>query len=182
MIRPLLSSKRLFFDETAGKVRYQHSREGSQQMDYLDIIARVTSHIPDKGQVIIRYYGLYSNLLSKSRRSSTGSSAISSSHLKLYGHLHHVMSNRNSWWQPRREESISESDRDCLLLIWGSSLSWTWRFGGMGWFVSFFQLLILSFWLWYSHFRMSVGRNYGKLRVKLRVIWSKAKKETPMNP
>ena len=24
-------------------------------------IARVTSHIPDKGQVIIRYYGLYSN-------------------------------------------------------------------------------------------------------------------------
>jgi hypothetical protein len=24
-------------------------------------IARVTSHIPDKGQVMIRYYGLYSN-------------------------------------------------------------------------------------------------------------------------
>ena len=63
MIRPLLSLKRLFFDETAGKVRYQHSRHGSQeeQMDYLEFIARVTSHIPDKGQVMIRYYGLYSN-------------------------------------------------------------------------------------------------------------------------
>jgi hypothetical protein len=55
--------KRLFFDETAGKVRYQYSRHGSQQelMDYLEFIARVTSHIPDKGQVMIRYYGLYSN-------------------------------------------------------------------------------------------------------------------------
>jgi hypothetical protein len=63
MIRPLLSLKRLFFDETGGKVRYQHSRHGSQeeQMDYLEFIARVTSHIPDKGQVMIRYYGLYSN-------------------------------------------------------------------------------------------------------------------------
>ena len=30
-------------------------------MDYLEFIARVTSHIPDKGQVMTRYYGLYSN-------------------------------------------------------------------------------------------------------------------------
>ena len=51
MIRPLLSLKRLFFDETAGKVRYQYSRHGSKEesMDYLEFIARVTSHIPDKG-------------------------------------------------------------------------------------------------------------------------------------
>ena len=63
MIRPLLSLKRLFFYETAGKVRYQYSRYGSQEesMGYLEFIARVTSHIPDKGQVMIRYYGLYSN-------------------------------------------------------------------------------------------------------------------------
>jgi hypothetical protein len=63
MIRPVLSLKRLFFDETAGKVRYQYSRHGSQEesMDYLEFIARVTSHILDKGQVMIRYYGLYSN-------------------------------------------------------------------------------------------------------------------------
>jgi len=63
MIRPLLSLKRLFFDETTGRVFYQSSRHGSQEesMDYLEFIARVTSHIPDKGQVMTRYYGLYSN-------------------------------------------------------------------------------------------------------------------------
>jgi hypothetical protein len=56
MIRPLLSLKRLFFDETAGRVRYQYCRHGSQEesMDYLEFLARVTSHIPDKGQVMIR--------------------------------------------------------------------------------------------------------------------------------
>jgi hypothetical protein len=31
------------------------------RMDYLEFIARVTSHIPDKGQVTIRYFGLYPN-------------------------------------------------------------------------------------------------------------------------
>jgi len=30
-------------------------------MDYLDFIAQVTSHIPDKGQVMVLYYGLYAN-------------------------------------------------------------------------------------------------------------------------
>ncbi len=62
-IRLLLFLKRLFFDETEGKVRYQHSRQDSQEdsMDYLKFIARVTSYIPDKGQVMVRCYGLYSN-------------------------------------------------------------------------------------------------------------------------
>ena len=30
-------------------------------MDYLEFIALVTSHIPDKGQVTVRYFGLYAN-------------------------------------------------------------------------------------------------------------------------
>jgi hypothetical protein len=30
-------------------------------MDYLEFVARVTSHIPDKGQVMVRYYSLYAN-------------------------------------------------------------------------------------------------------------------------
>lgn len=30
-------------------------------MDYLEFITRVTSYIPDKRQVMVRYYGLYSN-------------------------------------------------------------------------------------------------------------------------
>jgi len=53
----------MFFDETGGKVRYQYGKGRAEEewMDYLEFIARVTSHIPDKGQVMIRYYGLYSN-------------------------------------------------------------------------------------------------------------------------
>ena len=31
------------------------------QMDYLEFVGRVTSHIPDEGQVMVRYYGLYVN-------------------------------------------------------------------------------------------------------------------------
>jgi len=57
MIWPLLSLKRLFFDESKGKVRFQYDKHGSQEelMDYLEFIAQVTSHIPDKGQVMVRY-------------------------------------------------------------------------------------------------------------------------------
>ena len=63
MIRPLLSLQRLSFDETEGKVYYQYdkSQPKEERMDYLEFIARVTSHIPDKGQVMVRYYGLYAN-------------------------------------------------------------------------------------------------------------------------
>ncbi|MFO7865386.1 MAG: transposase [Candidatus Aminicenantes bacterium] len=63
---------------TGGKVRYQYSRRGSQEetMDYLEFIARVTSHIPDKGQVMIRCYGLYSNAhRGKLRRAGAASSS-----------------------------------------------------------------------------------------------------------
>jgi len=63
MIRPILSLKRLSFDQAQGRVIYQYGKHSSklERMDYLEFIARVTSHIPDKGQVMIRYYGLYAN-------------------------------------------------------------------------------------------------------------------------
>ncbi len=63
MIRPLLSLQRLSLDEQEGKVCYQYdkSQPKEERMDYLEFIARVTSHIPNKGQVMIRYYGLDSN-------------------------------------------------------------------------------------------------------------------------
>jgi hypothetical protein len=65
MIRPVLSLERLTFLEPEGKVGYRWGRDGAGQetevMDYLEFIARVTSHIPDKGQVMVRYYGLYAN-------------------------------------------------------------------------------------------------------------------------
>jgi hypothetical protein len=63
MIRPLLSLERLSLDERQGRVRYQYGKEAkeTERMDYLEFIARVTSHILDKGQVTIRYFGLYAN-------------------------------------------------------------------------------------------------------------------------
>ncbi len=35
-------------------------------MDYLGFVVRVTSRIPDRGQIMVGYYGLYSNALSES--------------------------------------------------------------------------------------------------------------------
>jgi hypothetical protein len=63
MIRPLLSLERLSFVEPDGKISYSYGQDrgGQEAMDYLEFIARVTSHIPDKGQVMVRYYGLYAN-------------------------------------------------------------------------------------------------------------------------
>jgi hypothetical protein len=60
MIRPLLSLERLSLDEREGQVCYRYGKDpkGLDRMDYLEFIARVTSHIPDKGQVTVRYYGL----------------------------------------------------------------------------------------------------------------------------
>jgi thiol-disulfide isomerase/thioredoxin len=63
MVRPVLSLERLSLDEREGKVGYRWGREAAEleTMDYLEFIARVVSHIPDKGQVMVRYYGLYAN-------------------------------------------------------------------------------------------------------------------------
>jgi hypothetical protein len=63
MIRPLLCLERLSFDEKEGKVCYQYGKEAEEveRMDYLEFIARVVSHIPDKGQVTVRYFGLYAS-------------------------------------------------------------------------------------------------------------------------
>jgi hypothetical protein len=56
--KPILALTRLSFNGTQGKVVYRYGKAGADkvEMDYLDFIARVTAHIPDKGQVMIRYY------------------------------------------------------------------------------------------------------------------------------
>jgi hypothetical protein len=75
MIRPLLSLERLSLDERTGQVCYRYGKQAKEveRMDYLEFIARVTSHIPDKGQVTVRYYGLYANAhRGKVRKASLG--------------------------------------------------------------------------------------------------------------
>jgi len=52
MIRPLLSLERLSFQEKKGEVSYRYGKEGEEEerMDYLEFIARVISHIPDRAR------------------------------------------------------------------------------------------------------------------------------------
>ena len=81
MLRPVLALERLTFLEPEGKVGYRWGRDGPGQetevMDYLEFIARVTSHIPDKGQVMVRYYGLYANAhRGKAKKASLSASAL----------------------------------------------------------------------------------------------------------
>ena len=61
MIRPLLSLERLSFDEKEGQVcyRYGEGAEEVERMDYLEFIARVSAHIPDKGQVMKKRLPLF---------------------------------------------------------------------------------------------------------------------------
>jgi hypothetical protein len=56
----VLSLERLSLSEKEGLVCYRYGKGAGEleTMDYLELIARVTSHIPDKGQVMVRYYGL----------------------------------------------------------------------------------------------------------------------------
>jgi hypothetical protein len=63
MIRPILALERLSFLEPEGKIGYRYGQDARDQerMDYPEFIARVVSHIPDKGQVMVRYYNLYAN-------------------------------------------------------------------------------------------------------------------------
>jgi hypothetical protein len=50
---------------------------GGPNYFYLEFIARVTSHIPDKGQVMVRYYGLYANAhRGKIKKASLGPLAL----------------------------------------------------------------------------------------------------------
>ena len=79
MTRPILALERLTLLEPEGKVGYRYGEKGAglETMDYLEFIARTTSHIPDKGQVTVRYYGLYANAhRGKMRKEKFGASPL----------------------------------------------------------------------------------------------------------
>jgi ribosomal protein S27E len=78
MVRPVLALDRLSFLEREGQVGYRHGPNGAEleRMDYLEFIARVTSHIPEKGQVMVRYYGLYANAHRGKVRKASGIPAV----------------------------------------------------------------------------------------------------------
>jgi hypothetical protein len=57
MVRPILALDRLSFLEREGWVGYRHGDDSAEleRVDYMEFIARVTSRIPDKGQVMVRF-------------------------------------------------------------------------------------------------------------------------------
>jgi hypothetical protein len=68
---------RMVYDEQATAVTYHSDKltgptAGRETTDALEFLARVTSHIPNKGQVLQRYYGWYSSRQRGKRRRAAG--------------------------------------------------------------------------------------------------------------
>ena len=65
-VRNPVALERLEYQRADGTVTYHSDKPtgptaGGETMDPLEFLARVVSHIPDKGQVLQRYYGWYAN-------------------------------------------------------------------------------------------------------------------------
>jgi hypothetical protein len=68
---------RMAYDEHDRAVTYHSDKTtgptaGSETSDALEFLARLTSHIPNKGQVLQRYYGWYSSRQRGTRRQANG--------------------------------------------------------------------------------------------------------------
>jgi hypothetical protein len=59
--RMIYIPKRESSDGIAKVVYHSKNKEDSETFDALDFLARIVSHIPDKGEQMARYYGFYSN-------------------------------------------------------------------------------------------------------------------------
>jgi len=68
---------RMEYDDEQSAVTYHSDKPtgptaGSETTDALEFLARLPSHIPDKGQVLQRYYGFYSSRQTAKRRKANG--------------------------------------------------------------------------------------------------------------
>jgi hypothetical protein len=66
MLRNPVALDRLKYDAPGRQVRYRSDKldgptPGTETVDPLEFLARVTAHIPNKHQVLTRYYGYYAN-------------------------------------------------------------------------------------------------------------------------
>jgi hypothetical protein len=69
--------ERLEYDASARQVRYRSDKAdgptaGTETVDPLEFLARVTAHIPNKRQVMTRYYGYYANRVRGARHRRAG--------------------------------------------------------------------------------------------------------------
>ena len=65
---PSFAASRLQYDPEEGRIESRTSKGLHRTLDALDWIALVTSHIPDQGEQMSRYYGRYSNASRGKRR------------------------------------------------------------------------------------------------------------------
>ena len=78
IIRASFSQERLDYDARTATVVYK-SKDGRRQksFDALEWLAAMCSHVSNKGEQMVRYYGYYSNV-SRGKRQKTGNdSAVS---------------------------------------------------------------------------------------------------------
>lgn len=73
MFRNPVALERLEYDASAREVRYRSDKTdgptaGTETVDPLEFLARLTAHIPNKHQVMTRYYGYYANRVRGARR------------------------------------------------------------------------------------------------------------------
>ena len=63
MIRASFSQERMSYLREEAKVVYQ-SKDGKHEkvFDALEWLAAMSSHVPEKGEQMVRYYGYYSNV------------------------------------------------------------------------------------------------------------------------
>jgi hypothetical protein len=72
--------ERLEYDAAARQVRYRSDKAdgptaGTETVDPLEFLARVMAHVPNKHQVMTRYYGYYANRVRGARRTKTAGAA-----------------------------------------------------------------------------------------------------------
>jgi hypothetical protein len=75
--RPPVALRRLTYPAAGGRVAYHSDKTtgptaGAETLEALEFLARVVSHIPNKGQVLQRYYGWYANRTRGHRRQAGG--------------------------------------------------------------------------------------------------------------
>ncbi|MGH9338212.1 MAG: transposase, partial [Acidobacteriota bacterium] len=76
ILRPSFAGTRLHYHAQQGPVRYRTGKGLTRSMDALDWIARVTSHIPNRPEQRVRYYGWFSNASRGKRRRQGVSVAV----------------------------------------------------------------------------------------------------------
>ncbi len=76
IIRVSFSQERMTYLPEESQIIYR-SKDHRQEkaFDALDWLAAMTSHIPDQGQQMVRYYGFYSNV-SRGRRQKVNQDAL----------------------------------------------------------------------------------------------------------